>query len=155
MPEETAKTQEAAEKTFTQADVDRIVQERIARVKHEPPADYEELQRKAAEYDKAQEAAKSELDKALERATRAEEELKARQEADKRAAAIKEAATEFGVDEAMLSRMAGDVSENAKFLKEREEAQPKYPNVIDEGESKKESASTADLFGQALKEALS
>ena len=155
MPEETAAQQEAAEKTFTQADVDRIVQERIARVKREAPSDYEELKQKAAEYDKAQEAAKSELEKALDRATKAEEELKARQEADARAAAIKEAASEFGVDETMLSRMSGDIAENAQFLKERMDAQPKYPNAIDEGETQKEKPSTAEMFGEVLKEALS
>lgn len=38
----------ANEKTFTQADLDRIVQERLARVKAEPPADYDDL-KKAAE----------------------------------------------------------------------------------------------------------
>ena len=67
MPE--TANQEAAEvKTFTQEEVNAIVEKRLARVKSEPPADYEELKAKAAKYDEAQEAAKSELQKATEAA---------------------------------------------------------------------------------------
>jgi hypothetical protein len=59
--------------TFTQADVDRIVRERLARQKSQF-ADYEDLKTKATEYDKIAEAQKSELDKAQERAAKAERE---------------------------------------------------------------------------------
>lgn len=59
-------------RTFTQQDVDRIVQERLARVKTSPPADYDDLKAKAAEFDKLQEANKTELEKAQERAARLE-----------------------------------------------------------------------------------
>ncbi len=52
-----------SEKTFTQADVDRIVTNRLARY-----SDYEELKAKASKYDEAEEANKSELQKALDRA---------------------------------------------------------------------------------------
>lgn len=52
-------------KTFTQAEVDSIVGERLARERQKYP-DYEELTTKAAEYDKAQEANKTELQKAQE-----------------------------------------------------------------------------------------
>lgn len=37
------------DKKFTQADLDRIVQDRVARAKAEPPADYEDLKRKLAD----------------------------------------------------------------------------------------------------------
>lgn len=58
----------------SQEDFDRRIQERIARVKATPPADYEDLKKKAAEFDKLQEANKTELEKAQERAAKAERE---------------------------------------------------------------------------------
>jgi len=60
------------DKTFSQAEVDRIVQERVARVKTAPPDDYNDLKTKAAEFDKLQESQKSELEKATARAEKAE-----------------------------------------------------------------------------------
>lgn len=144
-------TEEAAEgKTFTQEQVDEIVAKRLARAKSTPPADYEELKAKAAKYDEAQEAAKSEL----ERATEERDKWKARYEEMKadaeRREAISEAAEKYGVDVSMLSRMAGDVEENAKFLAERAENAPKYPNVRDEGERNR--AQAADLEAQIASE---
>ena len=131
MPENA--NQEAAEaKTFTQEEVNAIVEKRVARVKSEPPADYEELKAKAAKYDEAQEAAKSELEKATESAGKWKakyEELKA--ESDRRDA-IDEAAAKYGVDAAMLARMAGDVEENVKFLAD----QPQYGDMHDAGEKR-------------------
>lgn len=63
----------AAGKTFSQADVDRIVQERLARAKTTPPADYEELQAKAARLAEIEAENKSELEKATARAEKAEQ----------------------------------------------------------------------------------
>lgn len=129
-----AANQEAAEpKTFTQEEVNAIVEKRLARAKAEPPADYEELKAKAAKYDEAQEAAKSELQKATESADKWKamyEELKA--DGDRRAA-IDAAAAEYKVDASMLARMSGDVEENARFLAERAEAEPKYGDMHDTG----------------------
>lgn len=48
----------------TQADLDRIIADRVARVKAKPPADYAELQSKAARLDEIEAANKSELEKA-------------------------------------------------------------------------------------------
>ena len=154
MSEDTQAAQQAEEaaeaKTFTQEEVNAIVEKRVARVKSEPPADYEELKAKAAKYDEAQEAAKSEL----ERATEERDKWKARYEEMKadaeRREAITEAAEKYGVDVSMLSRMAGDVEDNAKFLAERAENAPKYPNVRDEGERK--TSSVSDLEEQIAAE---
>lgn len=52
------------ERTFTQADVDRILQERLARAKSTPPADYEDLKAAAAELAQIKEANATELEKA-------------------------------------------------------------------------------------------
>ncbi len=49
-----------------------------------------------------------------------------------RAEAVRKAAKEYGVDAALLSKMAGDVEENAKYLA----ALPKYQPVHDSGEGK-------------------
>lgn len=59
--------------TFTQADLERILGERLAR-EREKFKDYEDLKKKAAEFDKQQEAQKSDLQKAQEAAKKAEEE---------------------------------------------------------------------------------
>lgn len=65
---------QSVEKTFTQAEVDAIVGERLARDRAKY-ADYEDLKAKAAKYDEAEEANKSELQKATERADALQAEL--------------------------------------------------------------------------------
>jgi len=146
MPENTVdaaqqQAQAAAEpKTFTQEEVNAIVEKRLARAKSEPPADYEELKAKAAKYDEATEAAKSDLQKATEAAEKWKaqyEQLKA--EADRKEA-IEAAAAEYKVDAAMLARMSGDVTENAKFLAERAAAEPKYGDMHEKGEKRADPA---------------
>lgn len=57
---------EGGERTFTQADVDRLITERLRR-KDEQYADYDQLKEQAQEWQKIQDAKKSELDKANER----------------------------------------------------------------------------------------
>lgn len=56
-------------RTFTQEEVDRIVQERVRRA---TPADYADLQKLKEQHDAAEEAKKSELEKAQAKATAAE-----------------------------------------------------------------------------------
>lgn len=68
-------------RTFTQDQVDQMIQKRLAKFR-----DYDDLQKRAAEYDKVQEASKTELQKALERVAAAEKErddLKAAEQARK------------------------------------------------------------------------
>ena len=65
--EETQTSQNAEEtKTFTQSEVDEIVNKRLARAKSDVPADYEELKSKAQKFDELEEANKTELQKANE-----------------------------------------------------------------------------------------
>ena len=135
MPEahETQTQGAPADKTFTQAEMDAIIGDRLKR-ERQKYADYDELKTKAAAYDEAEEAAKSELQKAVEE----RDALKARVdklEADKaRADAVAKAASTHGVDAELLARMTGDVEENAVFLKAQMAAQPKYGQVPDFGE---------------------
>lgn len=58
---------DASGKTFTQADVDRIVDERLYDAKKKY-GDYDELKAKAAQFDEFQEKNKTELEKANEKA---------------------------------------------------------------------------------------
>ena len=136
MPEENTEqvesTQAAAEKTFTQAEMDAIIGERLNRLKAKY-ADYDELKTKATAYDEAAEASKSELQKAVERGDKLQAELDKLNAEREHAAAVAKAAAEYGVDADLLSRMNGDVDENARFLKEQM-GQKKYPSVPDKGE---------------------
>lgn len=90
------------DKTFTQEDVDRIVKERLARAKATPPADYEDLKKKAAEWDKAQEAAKTELERANERAAKAEKALADAQAAMAHTELVAKVSQETGVPASLL-----------------------------------------------------
>lgn len=119
------KPSDAGERTFTQAEVNEIIEKRVARVKATPPADYEELKAKVAslsDYDdlKAEVAA-----------------LKAEKA---KAAEVAKAAKEHGVDADLLSRMAGDVEENAQYLA----SLPRYRPTPDQGGIPGVSAVTRD-----------
>lgn len=91
-----------ADRTFTQADVDRIVQERVARVKQTPPDDYEDLKAAAAKLAELESANKTELEKERERAEKAEREAQAATQRAKdialRSAIVSEAAKKNVVD---------------------------------------------------------
>lgn len=68
----------------TQADLDRIIADRVSRERAKY-GDYADLKAKAAEHDKAQEAAKSDLQKAVERAEAAEKRAQEYEQRDQRA----------------------------------------------------------------------
>lgn len=103
-----------AEKTFTQADVDRIVGERISGVKSKF-ADYDDLKVKAAKADELEAAQMTEVEKALKRAEQAETALKAEQErvAQAELASLKlRVGTEKGLPSALIDRLAGNDAES-------------------------------------------
>lgn len=64
-----AETQENEQRTFTQAEMNAIIQDRLTRERGKY-ADYEALKAKAAKFDEAEEAGKTELQKANEKADR-------------------------------------------------------------------------------------
>ena len=90
-----------------------------------------------AEQAKKEEAEKSDLQKAIEKADKANAELEAMKAEKKRADLIKATAKSYEVDEELLSMMAGDskdeIETNAKTLKSKIGSLPKYPNVNDRG----------------------
>ena len=130
-------------KTFTQEQVNRMIQERLARAKSEPPADYDELKAKAARLDELEDAQKTELERITDTASKAQseaaewkskyDELQAQRQHE---LDVRKAASEYGVDADVLIRMGGDVDENAKFLQVKEAARPKFGDMHDGGEQR-------------------
>ena len=88
---------------------------------------------KADQWDAQEEAGKTELQKATERADKLKAELDGIRAAEKLKAEVADAAERHGVDADLLSRMSGDVEENAKFLSERFPKRS-YPQTRDRGE---------------------
>ena len=123
------------ERTFTQAEMDAIIGDRLKRERAKY-ADYDELKTKATAYDEAAEASKSELQKAVEERDKYKAEIEALRAEKERAELVAKVAAEKGVDAALLARMSGDVEENAAFLKAQMENTPKYEAVHDGGEVK-------------------
>jgi hypothetical protein len=128
-------------RTFTQEDVDRIVKERLARAKATPPADYEEFKAKAAKYDELAEAQKSDLEKANDAAAKAQAEaadwkakFETAQAEQERQQTIAAMASQYKVDLGALSRMGGDVEDNAKYLASLNANRPKYGQMPDAGQ---------------------
>lgn len=132
--EQAGQTAEGGDKTYTQEQVNDIVAKRLARVKATPPDDYEELRAKAARLDELEEASKSELQKATERADKLKRELDGLKAEAKRREEVAAAAEKHGVDAELLGRMAGDPEENAGFLAAREGGARRYPQTRDSGE---------------------
>ena len=94
-------TQNNGEKTFTQADVDAIVETRLQRERSKF-SDYDTLKEKAAKFDKAQEDAKSELQKAQDLAADYKSKLETREKELSAVKARGKVAGETGVPEALL-----------------------------------------------------
>lgn len=122
------------ERTFTQAEMDAIIGDRLKRERAKY-ADYDELKTKATAYDEQVEASKSELQKAVEERDKLKTRLDRLEAEVKRAEVVAKAASEHGVNAELLSRMSGDVDENAAFLKEQMANVQKYGAVADFGET--------------------
>jgi len=122
-----------AEAKFTQADVDRIVQDRLSR-EREKYVDYTALKEKAEKFDKIEEESKSELQKATERATALQTELDSLKKANTVREMREKVAKETGVPANLLT---GDDADACKAQAKQilEFSRPSgYPNVKDGGE---------------------
>lgn len=91
----------AEEPKFTQSEVDEIIKKRLARAKSAPD-DYEELKEKARAFDEAQEANKSDLQKANEALAKLKKEVEARDKEDERRKLRSEVSKKTGVPETLL-----------------------------------------------------
>ena len=95
----------------TQEQLDQLIKGRIERARAreaERYADYDELKAKAEEYDKAREAAKTEMEKANERIKALEDAARVRDEADERRTLLDRVSKATGVPANLLS---GDTEE--------------------------------------------
>ena len=132
----TVPTQENGEgqnRTFTQDEVNAIVGKRLAEEKGKY-SDYEDLKAKAAKYDEAEEASKSELQKAMERANNLEAELNGLKKNEAVRQTREKIANETGIPAHLLT---GETEEDCKAQAEaiKAFAQPSgYPQVKDGGE---------------------
>lgn len=103
MDEQTKQTTpEDKGKTFTQEDVNAAVEARLSRERAKY-ADYEALKEKAAKYDKAEESAKSELQKAQDLAADYKAKLDAREKELNATKARDKVSAETGVPAALLT----------------------------------------------------
>lgn len=142
MNQENNNTNGTETKTFTQADLDRIVQERVnrERAKYEG---FEELKAKAQKFDEQEEANKTELQKAQERATELEEKLKKREHEDSIREMKKKVAEEMKIPADLLTGETEEACmEQAKAIMSFATSQG-YPSVKDGGESNPSTKKTA------------
>lgn len=146
--------QEATEnRSFTQEELNAVVEDRLAR-ERKKYADYEALKDKASKFDAMEEASKSELQKATERATALENELKQlKAEADLRD--LRDAvAKETGVPSTLLTGSDKETLETqAKAILAFKNTG--YPQVADSGEvaHTEGKGTTRDAFAKAFNEA--
>lgn len=117
------------ERMFTQSEVEETVKERLAR-ERKKYADYAALKEKADKFDAAEEASKSELQKATERAEQLQKELDGMKAERARQALVTQVAKDSGVDAEILASMSGatedEVKANAELLKAKFAAMPGY-----------------------------
>lgn len=136
---------ETTEKTFTQAEVDAIVSDRLKRDRAKY-ADYETLKEKAGKFDQMEEESKTELQKAIERGNALQNELDSLKSENALRALRTQIAEETGVPVKLLTGATEDeCREQAKAIVAY--AKPLgYPQVKDAGEVQHISVSTRDKF---------
>lgn len=122
------------EKTFTQAEVDAIIGDRLKRDRAKY-ADYEELKTKAARLDEIEEASKTELQKATERAAELQTKLDQMVKADGIRVMREKVASETGVPvELITAENEDDARKQAEKVIEITKPNS-YPSVRDAGET--------------------
>ena len=137
----TTATANEPERTFTQTELDTIVRDRLQRERNKY-ADYEAYKEKAEKFDAAEEARKTELQKATERVTALETELNALKKSNEVRAIRDQVAKETGVPATLLTADTEEAcKEQAEAIKAF--AQPSgYPVVNDAGEITKKISGT-------------
>lgn len=135
-------------KTFTQEEVNEIIAERLKRDRKER-SDYEELKQKAAKLDEIEEANKTELQKANERADGLQKELDALKSAQTLREIRDKVSSETGIP---VNLLTGGTEEECRTQAEsiKAFAQPQtYPAIKDAGEANYTSkVETRDKFAE-------
>ena len=129
-------TTETTEKTFSQSELDAIISERLKR-EREKYADYDALKEKAVKLDEIEEASKTELQKATERAEKLETELSQLKKAEEIRQIREKVATSTGVPVSLLTGETEEAcTEQAAGILSFRTSMP-YPTVKDGGEIQK------------------
>ena len=144
---------EPAPKTFTQEDVNRIVANRVAKY-----ADYEELKEKAGKFDAAEEANKSELQKAQEKAAALQSQVDSMKKAEQVRKIRDEVSQETGVPASLLTGETKEECETqASAINAYKGNSSGYPQVKDGGEPQAPTSkkATRDQFADWLNQSMS
>lgn len=146
--EGTTGTPNEAERTFTQAQLDAIVADRLARERSKY-SDYDALKAKAEKFDAAEEAGKTELQKATDKAAALQQELDGLKQANAARQMREKVAKDTGLPADMVEFLTGADEETctaqAKKLVERVKPGG-FPNVKDSGEQKTPGITKADIL---------
>lgn len=136
------------EKTFTQAELNAIVADRLSRERGKY-SDYEEMKSKAAQFDAAEEARKTELQKATERAEALQKQLDEINQKNTIRVMREKVAKDTGLPVDMIEFLTGADEEacmvQAKKLVERVKASG-FPMVKDSGESRAPAVTKNDIL---------
>lgn len=145
--EKATANQATEQKTFTQEELNAIVNDRLGREKAKY-SDYEALKEKASKFDQIEEASKTELQKITDKATALESELKALKKANEIRGIREEVAKTMNIPTDLLTADTKEGCEaQAKSLLAFASAQQGYPTLKDSGEvNPAGEASTRDLF---------
>lgn len=137
-----------AERTFTQSEMNAIIQDRLARERNKY-ADYDALKAKAQQFDAAEEAGKTELQKATERAEKLQQQVDALTKANSLRDLRAKVANATGVPESLLSGETEDAC-TAQAQAILDFAKPNgYPVVKDGGEPvRRPTGSTREQFAE-------
>ncbi len=147
-------TNQESEKTFSQAELDSIIGDRLKR-EREKYADYDLMKEKASKLDEIEEASKSELQKATERAEKLESELTQLKKAEEIRQVRDKVATATGVPASLLSGETEDVCEEQAKAILSFKTSTSYPTIKDGGEIQKTiEGSTRQQFAEWASEAL-
>lgn len=135
------------ERTFTQAELDEIIKARVAKERAKY-GDYETLRTKASKFDEMEEANKSELQKATEKADALQKQLDAMTKQNEVRSVREKVANDTGVPASLLlGETEEDCMEQAYGILAYKNNKNGYPVVKDGGEvSHHEKKNVADQF---------
>ena len=135
MGNETTNEIEQKDKTFTQAELNATVSERLKR-EREKYADYDVLKQKAAAYDKYQEESKTELQKITDKADALQKELDDMKTAESVRVLKEKVSKETGVPVDLLhGTTEEELTSGAEAIKAYKSVNPStYPSIRDGGE---------------------
>ena len=148
-------TQQQEARTFTEDQVNVIVAERLSRERAKYPG-YEELKAKGAKFDAQEEASKTELQKATDKAAALQKKVDAMEAAEKIRSVREKVSKETGVPAELLSGTDEDSCKSQAEAIKKYAGANAYPDVRDGGRRQQgtKPESTADKFASWFNQSL-